>query len=1102
MFKYVSSRNHEVTQIYCLLLTSVIADCEGWSIDDSRTELADKSNVISRYYRAYYTFIAGSYNEKKKNAEGFLTPEVYYRDYYSKIQMKYDLSRGKDSFLRLGGAEQFLLVFQNILLPTVVNSVRSVLRDYGLSDEQIKNNEDRFRSDFNTKYICRFDELSTLNTTMRDLWRELYDFAFSMPHAIIGMRKIVSAEEPSFFRANKDNLDSIVDYLRATGGLVFSNYRDRLLIAGIIVNHFKAHLLRSWFKEYGCSISAGNSTYVDSDGNVLNLSDTQDRIFANNTKFDIQNFEKLMKSIDKGSELYTVGKSRYFNLLAWRQNKMLYDVQKSINSSTVLVDKLKSLGLVIGGYKDIIDIATTMGVKSNDKIERFTELDHMITKVYESYIDSESARSFVDEFFKRGNDLYARGKAKNGNYPMDFKYDGDRFVTINKMAFDNMIRGIQSLKILETSVLKLGYTLLSLPHYGKTNAPFELTTGISFRDYINGQSYIDDTIIIECDIECEEQLPGCVIYEDVNSMSNELTRILHLKKTDEKISWDSLTDEELALTVDRAADKELLRLFKEYGINMRVSSSRNVKSFHDAIFTEIVNELEESENDNVLSIRSYLGVIQKMQDNRRKGITEKVNTTGCYLAKIRYLAQVISRMAMYGNITEGLSSKAEDYAKYYREDDEGNYLDVLYLREYDVDDGQLSKLYGFNIDDSNRAEYAATCYCDAGIQYHFATSKYVGFKYSNKCPIFVASDGSGNSRETLLSMFFRATAKLTLDMPMYQALRNACDHMLGTVGRITDSEFNSDDKLYLPRSICYGINIGIVIESLLAAIGNIKVGIGELNNIKINTNDEKQINVRACIKSIIALDAMYSPHTGMDAYRKLKMYEDVYNSFFESIIRDYGAYNKNNKDDKFYKFVFMCSLQDVCGVKDIDERLSQYEEITKLLHQILTNIGLFYLTMGNKTYSILEYLNVLNAVLTSDKKSADREYNVDMVAITTLTQEQQELMRVAYNKLLANDGSLKERDSSDTWIESLVDYCETYRLKLSSNILNSIRMKSDEYMINKYGFITLNNRVVHTNIYHDNSTSIAFVTEYGLFTFDGVTVMPLRKVDDLHWLLH
>ena len=60
---------------------------------------------------------------------------------------------------------------------------------------------------------------------------------------------------------------------------------------------------------------------------------------------------------------------------------------KSINSSTVLVDKLKSLGLVIGGYKDIIDIATTMGVKSNDKIERFTELDHMITKVYESYID-------------------------------------------------------------------------------------------------------------------------------------------------------------------------------------------------------------------------------------------------------------------------------------------------------------------------------------------------------------------------------------------------------------------------------------------------------------------------------------------------------------------------------------------------------------------------------------------------------------------------------------------------------------------------------------------------------------------------------------------
>ena len=53
-------------------------------------------------------------------------------------------------------------------------------------------------------------------------------------------------------------------------------------------------------------------------------------------------------------------------------------------------------------------------------------------------------------------------------------------------------------------------------------------------------------------------------------------------------------------------------------------------------------------------------------------------------------------------------SIAEDYAKYYCEDDDGNYLDVLYLREYDVDDGQLSKLYGFNIDDSNRAEYAST----------------------------------------------------------------------------------------------------------------------------------------------------------------------------------------------------------------------------------------------------------------------------------------------------------------------------------------------------------------------------------------------------------
>ena len=75
--------------------------------------------------------------------------------------------------------------------------------------------------------------------------------------------------------------------------------------------------------------------------------------------------------------------------------------------------------------------------------------------VFYSYIDSESARSLIDEFYERGNELFASRKAKNGNYPMDFKYDGDKFININKRAFDNMIRGVQALKILETEVMKL-----------------------------------------------------------------------------------------------------------------------------------------------------------------------------------------------------------------------------------------------------------------------------------------------------------------------------------------------------------------------------------------------------------------------------------------------------------------------------------------------------------------------------------------------------------------------------------------------------------------------------------------------------------------------
>ena len=405
-------------------------------------------------------------------------------------------------------------------------------------------------------------------------------------------------------------------------------------------------------------------------------------------------------------------------------------------------------------------------------------------------------------------------------------------------------------------------------------------------DYLNGSEMFNSDIQIECDIQYDEQLPDASVLEDVDTMSSELFRIVHVQKTENKIAWDSLTDEELALTVDKASDRELLRLFKDYGINMHVSANRSVTTFHDAIFLEIVNDLQDSQLESEITIMQYVSTVETLQRNNRMGIKNGVNLTGCYLAKVRYLSRALTRIAMYGNLTNGLSVQDEKYAKTYHEDPDGNYIDALMLKGFDISDTQLNRLYGRELTVEDREKLQEYNFCDASMQYNLMKSKFVGEKYSNTCPIFI-SDG----KETPLSKFIQSFVKVNTDILTVSMLKTICIVLTNACSNIISSNdsrlFDRKHGLYLPRAVCFGINIGIIIESLIALIGNIVIGLQEMSDLGMNTNDDSQINVRSCIRSIMSLDAMYSSHAGMDKYRKLKMYEDIYSNFFDSIVRDY-----------------------------------------------------------------------------------------------------------------------------------------------------------------------------------------------------------------------
>lgn len=1111
--------------LYCLLCTSIIASNEGYDADLIKTEIVPRRSIMAQYYRNYYTYIAGEYDAQNKQTVNGLTLDEYFNKIYKNIEIEYDRKYGADKFSSLPDVEQFMVIFIKNLLMKVIHEVESSMISKTYTAEDARKSSTLFIKDFRCKLYCLLDEFAIMNSIPSELWISLYNFAMDMPQVVIGLRKQVSSFNSTFFREHKAELDSLVPFMKSKK-LKNARYDGNgLSIAGMIVGSFSKFYISSWFGEYAGTISAGSGVVVDGEGILQYGSELQEKMFSNKPITNIKDFERLMKDIDIASQIYEVGKEdiydevsgtyktvpiRYFNLIKWRQNKIKATLIKRLENST-LNAKLNRLGLVIGGNLTESDISGSRGQATIDKKILFEKVDEWLTDIYNSNINSDIAQSMIDAWIDEGVKESERGNTKNGRYPLNFKYKGERFYNYNKQRLRCLIRGVQALKYLESEVIKMDYTFMSFPVYGYKNMPNSIITGVNLVNYLNQETAIDTSVHIVSDIEVKEDLADSNIIDNAQAKVNEVMRSIHKESNNIKITLGSLTDDELALTINNEGDRELIRYLRDNGISMQVTTDTLHKTVHDTIFSNFKLSMNKSWLKNVLTSDDF---VQRIVD-MRKGTTK--DSTGCYLAQIRFLCYAISRFALCGKLTRGVSANASQYSDEFKVDPAGNFMCVHNFYNACKAQGadmkeKLNVFWSREISDEEYQFKESELFSRDCIQYLLCTSPYIGAHFENIARM-LTSNGKPDSLYRFLMCTIPYIGKLSESgKAPADLLSDICSTLTNVLGRVYGCTMNVKDRYYLPRAICLGINIKIITEHLLAALDGIEDNILADMNSDRNTNAEDAVNVKLLLKRIKSLETLYSSYSGVDRYNRLKVYEDVYKGFLDSInfnIRKAGmyvntkgfAFNKHSERE-FPSFVFMDSISTLDStIDDIDERLLQYSEVTKFLHVLLTNESMYGIELSGKTYSILQYVNILNDITTLDSKHLDEDYYVDRISIASIDEETQQQIDIRLKSFIEKNPEKYDIDESSTWLDNLKSYCDENGMRIPYNIINNINLNYERYSINEHQLITLDNKVVHTIIYHNNNVYKAVATRYGLFGFDGTLLAPLRKVVDFKWLL-
>lgn len=1104
LFKYETCKSVHIDSLFCLLSTTVIASYKGYRADLVKTELEPLHGLVPQFYRAYYEMVAGEYNKDLKTTVNGMTINIYNTKFYDNVKRNYDAVNGVDSFNTLTSAMQFEEVFRRALLPTVGKSLSQSLISHGHSKEEVEENYKAFVREFVMDFRFNIDEFMVLYSTPAQLWVALSNFAIDMPHVVIGLRKQLSAYNHQFFMENKDNLGSIGTFLKSKN-LKFTRYTSTLSIAGIIINAFtQYHYIDRWMGEYGSIISSGSSMVVGDDGVILYGSETQEKMYSNSQSFGIDNFEIYMRAIDEGSELYNIKNDRYFNLIEWRQNKIKLDMIESL-SKLPIASKLSVLGLKIGGGLTPDDISNAFGNANGDKRIKFETLDEMISEVYNSNVDSTIASNLIDNWIAIGERKNRQGDAINGRYPMNFKFKegSEKFYSYNKNQFKKLIRGVNALKSLESAIKQMDYTFMSFPVYGYSNNPHELIKGVSLYDYLNQIKALDTSIQIESDINSDVALEGTILIDNISGKSTEVMRTIARENIVNKISLGSLADEELALTIDKESDREILRLLKERGFNIQITKENKGNSIKDIMFENITKTLTDARAKCQLSQKSTALLFSKLCKN------ETDDTTGLFVGKIRHLTMAIVLFAIYGKLIHDSSKNSKQNQDSYRIDNR-ECLSLDMAESYDYIKGYNDVFYErvfrrhFTEDELNIERNSL--FYKSWLGYKFYNSPMWNKNLFNSVPyVFIDSSTKQEVPLSYVVKYFVPIARKidSNSNKSYVDLTDSiCRTVTDTTKNIAETKFDVNDYYYLPRAICFCLNVHTIIEYIFAAVNCLEENIPLITSSKVNTNDSSTVNIRLVIKNLRAIESLNTSSTVSDVCSTLKLYQDIYEGLF-SVIPSSKKFPKDTSDKGIYRFVFMDSIQVLSGnIDDLTEDLFQYREVTKLAQVLISHTEMYNIRFGDANHSISEFLSLVSDILTLDKKQADKEYFTDSIAMSTINDKTQRDIANKIQLLVDSDPDSFMYDDSETWLTNIKEYCANNKIDIPKNIENSIHLNYERYSVNQYGLITIDNKVVHSHIHTPNGTDIVVLSRYGIFVYDNDRVIKCRNMRNLRWLLH
>lgn len=1104
MFKYETCKSVNIDSLFCLLCTTVIASYKGYRANLVKTELEPLQGMVPQFYRAYYEMVAGEYDKNLKTTVNGMTLNDYNTKFYDSVKRNYDAKNGVDAFNHLTSVAQFEEVFRSALLPTVVRSLTTSLLNYGHTREEVEANYKAFAREFITDFRLNIDEFMVLYSTPTQLWIELSNFAIDMPHVVIGFRKQLSAYNHQFFMENRDNLSSINTFMKSKN-LKFTRYTSTLSIAGVIINAFtQYHYIDRWMGEYGSVIASGSSMVVGEDGVILYGSDTQERMFSNSNSFGIDNFEVYMRAIDAGSELYDIKTDRYFNLIEWRQNKIKLDMIESLKKLPIS-SKLSVLGLKLGGGLTPDDISNAFGTANGDKRIKFETLDKMISEVYYTNVDSTVAANLIDNWIAIGEKMNRQGDAINGRYPMNFKYKegSEKFYSFNKNQFKKLIQGVNALKSLESEISQMDYTFMSFPVYGYTNNPHELIKGVSLHDYLNQIKALDTSIEIKSDIESSETLDGAMIIDNISGKSTEVMRTIARENIINKISLGSLDDEELALTIDKESDREILKLLKERGFNIQITKENKGNSIKDIMFENITQTLRTAKEKCQLTARGTSNLYVKLVKKETK------DTTGFFVSKIRHLASAISLISIYGRLTHDSSANSEsNQEKFIIDNNECLSLDIAESNDYieKYDDSFYKHVFGRTLSPMEMDVQRNSLYYKSWIGYKFYSNPVWTKNAYNDLPYVFRSNKDGN--ETPLYSVLRCFVSKVREVvsggsSTYADLtEEICKSVTSTTEQIAGTKFDVNDNYYLPRAICFCLNVYTIIQYIFAALNCLEENISNVNSSKVNTNDNNTVNVRLVIKNLRAIESLSTSNVVNDTFNALKLYQDIYENLFDTIPSS-ESFPKSTSTKGFYRFVFMDAISHLReDIDDIEEALLQYREVTKVAQLIISHTEIYKIVFGDANHTISEFLSLMSDILTLDKKQADKEYFTDSIAMSTINDKTQRDISNKIQLLVESDPDSFMYDESDTWLTNIKEYCYSNKMELPKNIENGIHLNYERYSINKYGLVTIDNKVVHSNIHTPNGTLLVVLSRYGIFNYDGERIFKCRSITNFRWLLH